>query len=196
MRDYRLASKSGPTRKIAETPTRFHVEFLPDGDALVIPRHSSETRAYIPFGYFSTDYLIGDACLAMADATPYTFGVLTSTMHMAWMRQVCGRLESRYRYSAKLVYNNFPWPTDATDAQRAKVESCAQAVLDARQGYLDDGATLADLYDPLYMPAPLLKAHQALDRAVDRCYRGSKFNTERDRVEYLFGLYEELISGD
>jgi hypothetical protein len=103
-------------------------------------------------------------------------------------------LESRYRYSAKLVYNNFPWPMDATEAQRAKVEECAEKVLAARKGYLDGGATLADLYDPLTMPAPLLKAHQALDRAVDRCYRAKKFESERERVEHLFQLYEQLTA--
>ena len=100
-------------------------------------------------------------------------------------------MKSDYQYSAGLVYNNFPWPMEATEEQRAKVEGCAQAVLDARQGYLDAGSTLADLYDPLYMPAPLLKAHQALDRAVDQCYRSAKFTSERERVEYLFQRYEQ-----
>jgi len=115
-------------------------------------------------------------------------------MHMAWVRQVCGRLESRYRYSAKLVYNNFPWPVEPTERQREKVANCGKAVLDARQSYLDDGATLADLYDPLNMPRNLLKAHQVLDRAVDRCYRSKKFSSERERIEHLFQLYEQLTA--
>lgn len=113
---------------------------------------------------------------------------------MAWVRQVCGRLKSDYSYSSKLVYNNFPWPVDATAAQKGKVEENAQAVLDVRQKYLDKKATLADLYDPLTMPPDLLKAHHSLDRAVDRCYRAKKFNNERERVEYLFQLYEQITS--
>ena len=113
-------------------------------------------------------------------------------MHMAWMRQVAGRLKSDYRYSAGLVYNNFPWPTDATDAQRLKVEECAQTVLAARAQF--PGSTLADLYDPVSMPPVLAKAHADLDRAVDRCYRKDPFLTDRQRVEYLFALYEQLAA--
>lgn len=113
---------------------------------------------------------------------------------MAWVRHVGGRLKSDFRYSAKLVYNNFPWPMDAKPAQRVKVEECARRVLDTRKIYLDEGSTLADLYDPLTMPAPLLKAHKALDRAVDRCYRSKPFGSERERVEYLFQLYEQMTS--
>jgi hypothetical protein len=113
-------------------------------------------------------------------------------MHMAWLRQVGGRLKSDYRYSSKLVYNNFPWPQSATDKQRAAVEAKAQAVLDARQQFPD--ATLADLYDPLAMPPALAKAHAELDRAVELCYRPEKFDSDRQRVEYLFGLYEKLIA--
>jgi len=113
-------------------------------------------------------------------------------MHMAWMRQVCGRLESRYRYSASLVYNNFPCPQDVTEAQRAGVEKAAQAVLDARAEFPE--STLADLYDPVAMPPALAKAHAALDLAVDRCYRKQPFHTDRERVEYLFALYEKLAT--
>jgi hypothetical protein len=113
-------------------------------------------------------------------------------MHMAWVRQVCGRLKSDYRYSAKLVYNNYPWPDPVTDGQRSAVESAAQGVLDARLAH--PGSTLADLYDPLTMPADLARAHAALDRAVDRCYRPQPFPDERRRFEYLFGLYEKLVA--
>ena len=113
-------------------------------------------------------------------------------MHMAWMRYVCGRLKSDYRYSAGIVYNNYPWPESVTDKQRAAVEAAAQAVLDARAKFAI--STLADLYDPLTMPAPLLKAHQVLDRAVDRCYRSEPFPSDRHRVEYLFALYERLTA--
>ncbi len=192
VRELRKASKSLPTQKIADTPRRFHVENFPTGNFLVIPKVSSEKRPYIPIGYLYPPTFVSDLCFISSDATPYHFGVLTSVMHMAWVRQVCGRLESRYRYSANLVYNNFPWPVDATAAQKKKVEECAQAVLDARQPHLDRGATLADLYDPLTMPKDLLDAHHALDRAVDKCYRGEKFSSERERVEYLFRMYEQL----
>jgi hypothetical protein len=113
-------------------------------------------------------------------------------MHMAWMRQVCGRLKSDYRYSNKLVYNNFPWPDSPTAKQRAAVEAAAQAVLDARKKFPD--ATLADLYDPLTMPPALVKAHAALDRAVDLCYRPQRFDNDRQRVEYLFALYDKLTA--
>lgn len=111
---------------------------------------------------------------------------------MAWVRQVCGRLESRYRYSAKLVYNNFPWPQAVTEKQKAAVETAAQNVLDARKEFPD--ATLADLYDPVAMPPKLVKAHAELDRAVDRCYRAEPFPSDRHRVEYLFALYEQLTA--
>lgn len=190
----RLESKSAPTQKLALTPTRFHVENMPNEPFLVIPGVSSERRSYIPIGFITPDVLASNLVNIIPHATVFHFGVLTSTMHMAWVRQVCGRLKSDYRYSAKLVYNNYPWPMDATMAQKAKVEECAKKVLAVRQDYLDKGSTLADLYDPLYMPAPLLKAHQALDRAVDRCYRSEKFTSERERVEYLFQCYETLTS--
>ena len=113
-------------------------------------------------------------------------------MHMAWLRQVGGRLESRYRYSGKLVYNNYPWPEAPSAKQRAAVEACAQAVLDARKKFPD--ATLADLYDPLAMPKELVKAHADLDRAVDLCYRPQPFDSDRHRVEHLFALYEKLTA--
>jgi hypothetical protein len=136
--------------------------------------------------------LVSDLVFIVPRATLFHFGVLTSTIHMAWVRQVCGRLESRYRYSNKLVYNNYPWPTDATAAQKQAVEKGAQGVLDARAAFPDQ--TLADLYDPLAMPKALRDAHRALDRAVDRCYRPQPFDSDRHRVEYLFALYERLTT--
>ena len=196
VRQYRLDSKSKPTNKLAATPTRFHVENMPSNRFLVAPKVSSERRVYMPLGYMMPDVLIGDAAFIIPDATPYHFGVLHSAMHMAWVRQVCGRLESRYRYSAKLVYNNFPWPREATAAARAKIERAAAAVLSARaahQGEAGKGdATLADLYDPLSMPPDLSRAHAALDRAVDLCYRPQPFPDERRRFEHLFALHERL----
>ena len=126
------------------------------------------------------------------DAELYHFGVLTSEMHMAWVRYVCGRLKSDYRYSAGIVYNNFPWPATVGDKQRAAVESAAQDVLDARAKF--PTSTLADLYDPLAMPGKLVKAHNTLDNAVDRCYRKETFPSDNARVEFLFARYEELTA--
>ena len=204
---YRLASKSAPTKKLAETPTRFHVEYMPKSEFLVIPEVSSERRKYIPIGFLSPSMLASNKLRILKDATLYHFGVLSSEMHMAWVRQVSGRLESGFQYSVKLDYNNFPWPGEPTSKQRRKVETWAKTVLDlrgelgdGRSGYLParksgtDKATLADLYDPLAMPPNLVKAHAELDRAVDLCYRPQPFTSERLRVEFLFELYEKITA--
>ncbi len=188
----RLESKSKPTQKLAETPTRFHVENMPSGNYLLIPGVSSERRKYIPFGFISSDIMASNLVNISQSAEPYHFGILSSTMHMAWMRYTAGRLKSDYRYSIGLVYNNYPWPINATDKQKAKVEQAAQAVLDARAQFPD--STLADLYDPLTMPAELTKAHAALDKAVDKCYRSQPFTNELNRMQFLFALYEELTA--
>jgi type I restriction-modification system DNA methylase subunit len=192
VKQFRLDSKSAPTRAIASKPTRFHVENFPTRSYLVIPRHSSERRPYIPIGLETTTTITGDACLIISDPSLFVFATLSSTMHMAWMRLVAGRLESRYRYSAKLVYNNYPWPQNPTEKQKANVEAKAQAVLDARAKYPD--SSLADLYDPLTMPPDLVKAHEQLDKAVEQCYRSKPFESDRERVEYLFQLYEQLTA--
>ena len=188
----RLASPAESTRKYAAYPTLFRQIAQPDSDYLAVPEVSSENRTYIPVAFVSKEVICSNTVQFVPNASVWHFGVITSSMHMAWMRQVCGRLESRYRYSNTLVYNNFPWPTDATDAQRQKVEECAREVLAARERY--PGSTLADLYDPVSMPPPLAKAHAALDRAVDRCYRKDPFQTDRQRVEYIFALYEQLAA--
>lgn len=190
VRQFRLASKSEGTRKLAATPTRFHVENMPKHSFIVMPSVSSEKRPYIPIGFMKPNTMISNLCFINTKITKFHFGVLTSLMHMAWVRQVCGRLKSDYRYSAKLVYNNFPWPENPTEKQKQKVAEMAQAVLDTREKYPD--STLADLYDPLTMPAPLAKAHAELDRAVDKCYRSKPFTSDRERVEFLFMLYEKL----
>jgi hypothetical protein len=194
VRDFRSASTKASTRRGADYPALFDQIRQPTSRYLVIPCHSSEKRKYVPFGYFDPDIIIGNSCTAIPNASLYHVGVISSIMHMAWMKQVCGRLESRYRYSNKLVYNNYPWPEEVTDAQKAKVEECAQTVLNARQPFIDAGQTLADLYDPLTMPSALVKAHQALDRAVDRCYRKDPFENDRQRVEFLFSLYQKLTA--
>lgn len=202
VRQFRLASKSSPTQKLAQTPTRFHVENMPDSTYLLIPEVSSERRDVIPIGFMHPDTLCSNLVKIVPHATPYHFGVLTSAMHMAWVRSVCGRLESRYRYSAGIVYNNFPWPlcsscnargTDAPgDKLRQAIETAAQAVLDARAAFPD--ATLADLYDPLSMPPALLKAHQKLDAAVDKAYGKTGFKSDAERVAFLFARYQALTS--
>ncbi len=191
---FREASKKAQTREFATTPSLFAEIRQPKSEYITIPRHSSETRFYIPFGYFPASTIVHDSCTALPNANFYHFGVLTSAMHMAWVRQIAGRLGLSYRYSAKLVYNNFPWPTETTVKQKEAVEQKAQIVLDIRQKYLDSNNTLADLYDPLYTPADLIKAHHALDKAVDQCYRKTPFTSERERIEYLFQLYEMLVN--
>lgn len=190
VRELRLASKSEGTRKIAETPTRFHVENMPDASYIIIPSVSSENRKYIPMGFMGSDTMASNLVLIMPEGNLYHFGVLTSAMHMAWTNAVCGRLESRFRYSAGVVYNNFPWPQNISDKQRVAIEKCAEAVLEARKQF--PTSSLADLYDPLAMPPVLMKAHQALDKAVDASYRPTPFTSNEERLEYLFGLYEKL----
>ena len=192
VRDFRLKSKKEPTKEKANTPTLFAEIRQPISRYVVIPRHTSETRKYVPFGYFGPNVIVHDSCSAIPKATLYHFGVLSSLMHMAWMRQVCGRLESRYRYSGSLVYNNFPWPGEAKATQKSAVETAAQDVLDARKEHPNE--TLAVLYDPPSMPPNLVHAHTKLDRSVDRCYRPQPFTNERQRVEYLFWLYENATT--
>lgn len=182
VRKVRLESKSIPTRKIADTPTRFHVENMPKGNYLIVPEVSSERRQFIPIGFMGPDTLCSNLVKIIPGATLYHFGILSSTMHNAWMRSVCGRLKSDYRYSSGIVYNNFPWP-EPNDRQQASIEAAAQAVLDARAKFTT--ATLADLYDPLSMPTDLVKAHQSLDRAVDTAYGKGAFKTEAERVAFL-----------
>ena len=190
VRKLRLASKSAGTRKLADSPTHFHIENMPEGNYILVPCHSSEKRRYIPIGFMSFNDICSNAVLLIPDATLYHFGILESNVHMAWMRAVCGRLEMRYRYSKDVVYNNFPWP-NPTEAQKAKIEQTAQAILDARAKYRD--SSLADLYDELTMPVELRKAHQDNDSAVMQAYGFNvKTMTESQCVAELFKLYQEL----
>ncbi|MEI6644822.1 MAG: DNA methyltransferase [bacterium] len=241
VRDYRAKSSREATAKLSLFPSLFGEIRQPKTDYILIPRHSSETRRFIPMSYCKAKQIVGDSCLFIPNATLFHFGIVTSTMHMAWMRQICGRIKSDYRYSAGLVYNNFPWPRfrsdnyakgsldwplsvretsldflmtqyddgakpsstskrskelipalTADDKKKAAVEKKAQAVLDARTQH--PLATLADLYDSLTMPADLVKAHAELDRAVDHCYRSAPFTSDRQRIEFLFALYEQYTS--
>lgn len=191
VRAFRLKSKSEGTRRLAETPTRFHVTVVPPSSFLAIPKVSSERRGYVPIGWMRPPTIPSDLLFVLLGADLWHFGVLTSTIHMAWLRQIGGRLKSDYRYSVGIVYNTFPWP-DATDQQRAKIRALAQDVLDARAQFPQ--STLADLYDIDAMPPQLRKAHRNLDAAVDKLYRSTAFTGDRDRAEHLFGLYETLIA--
>jgi hypothetical protein len=194
VREHREKSGRGTTKELARTPTLFGEIRQPTRRFLAVPKTSSERRTYVPIAFLPPSTIVSTELLTISGASVFHFGVLSSAIHMAWVRQVAGRLESRYRYSNRLVYNNYPWPQAPSEKQRAAVEAAAQDVLDAREEYQKKGATLADLYDPLAMPPKLVKAHATLDRAVDRCYRSQPFTSERQRVEFLFALYEKLTS--
>jgi len=176
---------------LADVPHLFAQITQPKGkDYILIPRHSSENRQYIPLGFFTSDNVAADSCLIIPDGTVYHFGILTSKIHMAWTRYVCGRIKSDYRYSKDIVYNNFPFP-NPTEKQKTEIEKYAQEVLDARSKF--PNSSLADLYDPIAMPQELLKAHQKLDKAVDTAY-GRTFDNDSERVAYLFELYQNLTN--
>ena len=190
VRAFRQSSKRSSTLKLADTPTRFQTENMPKGDYIVIPEVSSQRRKYVPMGYMNDSVLCSNKVRLMPDARLYHFGILESNVHMAWMRAVCGRLKSDYDYSIKIVYNNFPWPTP-TEAQKAKINQTAQAILDARALY--PTCSLADLYDEVTMPPELRKAHQNNDKAVMQAYGfWGKLNTETECVAELMKMYLEL----
>ena len=193
VRDFRLASKAAGTRKYAETPTLFCQIAQPvEGSYIAVPKTSSERRRYIPLGFLSSDVIASDLLFLIPNADLYHFGILESNVHMAWMRTVCGRLKSDYRYSKDIVYNNFPWPSP-TSEQKERIEQTAQAILDARALYPD--ASLADLYDELTMPPELRRAHQQNDRAVMAAYGFPvKDFTESDCVAALMKMYQELTA--
>lgn len=194
VRELRLASKRAATQKRALIPHLFGEIRQPNtGSYILVPGVSSERRQYIPIGLFNADVISTNANLIIPNATLYEFGILTSEMHNDWMRAVAGRLESRYRYSATLVYNTFPWP-DVNDQQRKQIESLAEEVLLIREDYPDK--SLADLYDPDKMPEPLREAHKALDQAVERLYRAKPFRDASERLEHLFALYEKLVADE
>jgi hypothetical protein len=192
VRKAREESNRPETKRLAKTPALFGEIRQPSTPYLLVPKVSSESRPYLPVGFVKPNVIANGSALIVPNARLFHFGVLSSAMHMAWMRYTCGRLESRYQYSSQIVYNNYPWPESPSVKQRAAVEAAAQAVLDARKKFPD--ATLADLYDPLAMPKDLVKAHAGLDRAVDLCYRPQPFGTGRQRVEHLFALYEKLTT--
>ncbi len=195
VREFRARSTAKPTRASAATPALFFYISQPATDYILIPEVSSERRNYIPIGFVDKKVISANTNFLIPSNDIYLLGVLTSAMHMAWVRTVGGRLKSDYRYSGSMVYNNFPWP-NSTPEQRKAVEEKARAVLAARQPRLPPLGldTLAGLYDPLTMPRELLRAHAELDRAVEKCYRPEPFHADRERVEHLFALYEKLTA--
>ena len=190
VRAYRLSSRSRPTQALAETPTLYHVNVIPTAPFLVVPKVSSERREYVPIGWLEPPVIPSDLVFIIENANKPLFGLLTSAMHMAWLRHIGGRLKSDYRYSIGLVYNTFPVPPIPAERLQ-RLEPYADAVLTARAAHPD--ATLADLYDPDLMPPNLRRAHRDLDGAVDKLYRRSGFSSDRERVEHLLRLYEEML---
>ena len=191
VKELRNNSNREATRKLADIPMLFGEIRQPDGDYLVIPCHSSEKRRYIPVGYVNKNVICSNANILVPNANLYSFGVLMSNVHNSWMRIVSGRIKSDYRYSVKIVYNNFPWP-NPTKEQKEKIEKTAQAILDARELYPD--SSLADLYDELTMPVELRKAHQANDVAVMEAYEFNwKTMTESECVAELMKMYKNII---
>ena len=201
----RLASTKIPTQAWAEKPALFAEDRQPTQNYLLVPSVSSETRRFIPIGFLTADTIASNLVFTVPNATPYEFGILSSTMHNAWVRYTCGRLKSDFRYSAGIVYNNYPWPQTISDKARQSIESAAQAVLDARAVHQagSSPASLATLYNPTTMPANLLAAHKLLDKAVDAAYFEAEKTAKRDkpelktdaqRVAFLFGLYARYTS--
>jgi len=191
VKKFRLDSVAPSTQKFAITPTLFRDRNQPD-TYILIPSTTSENRKYIPLGFFGKDDIANNSCHTVPNGNLYHFGILMSTMHMAWVKSVCGRLESRFRYSKDIVYNNYPWPENPNDKQLKAIETASQKVLDARLEF--PKSSLSDLYDPLTMPPVLIKAHNELDKAVDLAYRPQPFTSEANRMVFLFELYEKYTA--
>ncbi len=192
VKKFRIDSVAPSTQKFATTPTLFRDKNQPN-TYILVPSTTSENRKYIPLGFFSKDDIANNSCHTVPNGNLFHFGVLMSKMHMAWVKTVCGRLKSDYRYSKDIVYNNFPWPENPTSKQKEAIEKAAQKVLDARLEF--PTSSLADLYDPLTMPPVLVKAHNELDKAVDSAYSKQTFNSDAKRMEFLFDLYERYTAG-
>ncbi|MBK8628279.1 MAG: class I SAM-dependent DNA methyltransferase [Saprospiraceae bacterium] len=188
----RVSSTRDATKRLANFPTLFGEDRQPESKYVLIPLHSSENRNYIPMGIFNEISIANNSCSLIPHSNLFHFGILMSTIHMSWVKSICGRIKSDYRYSNELVYNNFPWPENPTEKQTQSIEEKAQKVLDVRAQFPDN--SLADLYDPLTMPPALVKAHNDLDKAVDLAYRSQPFTSEANRMEFLFGLYEKYTA--
>lgn len=192
VKQVREASKRKETKELAKYPTLFGEIRQPTSDYILIPSTSSEKRRYIPIGFFNKNIISTNANMLIPNASLYEFAILTSIMHMTWMKYVCGRLKSDYRYSNKIVYNNFPWPMKPTDKQKEKVKELAQQILDTRAKH--QNCSLAILYNPETMPPDLVKAHAKLDKAVNACYGKKSFASDSERMEFLFDLYEQYTA--
>ena len=192
VREFRLESERKDTQKLADTPTQFAFKSHEESEYIIIPSVSSERRKYIPIGFMSANEIASNLCLIIPNAALFHFGVLTSLMHMAWVKNICGRLKSDFRYSNGIVYNNFPWPESSNEKQIKAIETAAQKVLDTRLQF--PKSKMADLYEPDGMPPTLLKAHNELDKAVDLAYRPHPFASEANRMVFLFELYEKYTA--
>jgi len=192
VRKFRLESERKDTQKLADYPTQFAFKSHEETEYIIIPSVSSERRKYIPIGFMSANEIASNLCLIIPNAKLWHFGILTSLMHISWVKNVCGRLKSDFRYSNSIVYNNYPWPENPTDKQIKAIETAAQKVLDTRLEF--PNSSLAVLYDPLTMPPALLKAHNELDKAVDLAYRPQPFTSEANRMVFLFELYEKYTA--
>jgi hypothetical protein len=192
VKETRANSSRAATQKLAEFPTLFGEIRQPNSDFVWIPRTTSENRNYIPLAFFDKDKIPNDSACVVPNASLFEFSILHSKMHMVWVDYTCGKLEGRYRYSNEIVYNNYPWPKEPSGKNKKAVETKAQKILDVRAEFPE--SSLADLYDPLTMPPKLVKAHQALDKAVDLCYRPQAFTNEKVRIEYLFDLYNQYTA--
>jgi hypothetical protein len=193
VKSFRLKSTKASTVKWAKNPGLFTENRQPISNYILLPRHSSENRNYIPIGFFSAENIVADSCNSIPEATIFHFGIISSLMHIVWIRYVCGRIKSDFRYSNDIVYNNFPWPENPSEKQKETIETAAQKVLDTRAEF--PGSSLAVLYSPLTMPPALVKAHNDLDKAVDLAYRPQLFANETKRIEYLFELYDKYTAG-
>jgi hypothetical protein len=192
VKSFRENSTRNDTRELANNPSQFAFVSHNESEYIIIPSVSSEKRRYIPIGFMPSNFIASNLCLIIPDAKMFHFGILTSEMHMSWVRNLCGRLKSDYRYSNSIVYNNYPWPDNPNDKQIKAIETTAQKVLDARLQF--PNSSLADLYDPLTMPPALVKAHNELDKAVDLAYRPQPFTSEANRMVFLFELYEKYTA--
>ncbi len=191
VRNLRASSSRLATQKLAEYPTLFGENRQPKSEYIGIPLNTSGNRIYIPFAYLNENVVANNTMSVVSNSSLFHFGILTSLLHMTWVKYICGRIKSDYRYSNELVYNNYPFPKNVSDKQKVDVEKKAQDILDIRAEFTD--SSLADLYDPLSMPPKLKKAHQNLDKAVDKCYSTKSFKNDKDRIEFLFELYEEYL---
>ena len=195
VKEHRLLSNRPATNKLAEKPHLFGEIRYSNSNFLLIPRVSSERRIFIPIGFMGADIIVNDRCAFVPNATLFEFGIIASSMHMAWIKYTCGRLKSDYNYSNQIVYNNYPFPKDCSDLQKKQVVLCAENLMKIREKYLKSGSVYADLYDPItfYMRKDLVDTHKALDKAVDACYGKATYTNDAKRIAFLFGEYERLI---